>query len=307
MKISSRDYVSYHLTVIADFRMIYSKWLTMISDYSYRNLTYNDDKLPAVSGLANAFAEYLPSDEYLAGIWKNDIWNGLCWKVYNRKSLGQSNGQLVKTYRAPSWSWSSIDHPIAFHSLQQFDLGVSNASIQPMGSDHYGKVLEASLEVRGKLKSIAVQQFCPHKYRTSLGNLHVDRPEDMEEFDSCLNAQSLGIVLDLLLLGYEHYKVQLSADEAFKFEEAVTHFGHMGHGGEYLMPEGAYFESLDDIPKEKRDRKFAWERPWCVLVIQKVLDQEDDIRYRRIGLLNGSDLEGTDFFEGCDKRDLILI
>jgi hypothetical protein len=81
----------------------------------------------------------------------------------------------------------------------------------------------------------------------------------------------------------------------------------MSHDGKTIVREGAYFESLDDIPKEKRGRKFAWERPWYALIIQKVSDQEDDIRYRRIGLLNGSDLEGTDFFEGCDKRNLILI
>jgi hypothetical protein len=81
----------------------------------------------------------------------------------------------------------------------------------------------------------------------------------------------------------------------------------MGQEGKTFKSIEALYKSLDAIPKEKRGRKLVWKRSWEALVIQKVLDEDDDIRYRRIELLLGSDLEGTDFFEGCDRESLILV
>ena len=75
-----------------------------------------------------------------------------------------------------------------------------------------------------------------------------------------------------------------------EFDGEITYFGRMSHDEKHIVQDGVYFKNVQDIPKEKRGRTCAWERPWYALVIQKDLNQESDIRYRRIGLLiiNGS-------------------
>jgi hypothetical protein len=51
----------------------YLNWLRAVEQYSGRHLTYETDKLPAVSGLAAAVALTI-KDDYLAGIWKGDMY-----------------------------------------------------------------------------------------------------------------------------------------------------------------------------------------------------------------------------------------
>jgi hypothetical protein len=65
----------------ADFHRhmnIYHRWYKMIEGFAGRDLTYDMDKLPAISGLANKIQQ-ATGDVYMAGLWKQDIAAGLCW------------------------------------------------------------------------------------------------------------------------------------------------------------------------------------------------------------------------------------
>ncbi|KAI0850671.1 heterokaryon incompatibility protein-domain-containing protein [Daldinia vernicosa] len=53
-------------------------WLTIIENYSSRQLTKPTDTLPALSGLAKEFHQ-ATGDTYVAGLWKMDIIQGLTW------------------------------------------------------------------------------------------------------------------------------------------------------------------------------------------------------------------------------------
>lgn len=57
---------------------IYQKWLFVVQFYSQCDLTYKEDLFPALSGLAHYDQIYL-GDEYVAGLWKEDILHGLFW------------------------------------------------------------------------------------------------------------------------------------------------------------------------------------------------------------------------------------
>jgi len=59
---------------------IHTRWLKAVEIYSSRSLTFSDDKLPALSGLASALSAVIGKDDYLAGIWADDILRGLFWK-----------------------------------------------------------------------------------------------------------------------------------------------------------------------------------------------------------------------------------
>lgn len=90
---------------------IRSRWLMAVELYSARNLTYEADKLPAISGLAAAMNALLVEDVYLAGIWKRDLLRGLSWVPASSATGGTS---LDKIPNVPSWSWASYPRGVHF-------------------------------------------------------------------------------------------------------------------------------------------------------------------------------------------------
>lgn len=86
---------------------VYGFWYRSIMDFSARNLTFQHDKLPAVAGLAQRFGAAM-NDEYCAGLWIKDIYTGLLWKS-GADIANAAPTRRLETYRAPSWTWASID------------------------------------------------------------------------------------------------------------------------------------------------------------------------------------------------------
>jgi hypothetical protein len=132
-------------------------WLSLVEEYSKRKLTKEKDKLPALAGLARLIAK-LTNDDYYAGLWKNHIIEDLYWRVYAReemKSLEEDTGKSKPKYgrvisdvrrpaiyRAPSWSWASVDANILYLPMD-FDYIVAKfieCNIKPALKDPYGMV-----------------------------------------------------------------------------------------------------------------------------------------------------------------------
>jgi hypothetical protein len=89
---------------------VYHAWThKVISNYSKRELTYESDKLPALSGAAQFFHEKL-QDEYLAGLWKGNLLSGLRWET----DSPTTKLQYPATYVAPSWSWASTNFGVHY-------------------------------------------------------------------------------------------------------------------------------------------------------------------------------------------------
>jgi hypothetical protein len=82
----------------------YLIWYTMICDYSKRSLTYDTDRLPALSAVASEMSQHL-NDEYIAGLWRGDFLRGLYWACQGNRGLKCGPPGL---YVAPSWSWASM-------------------------------------------------------------------------------------------------------------------------------------------------------------------------------------------------------
>ncbi|KAI1127010.1 heterokaryon incompatibility protein-domain-containing protein [Nemania abortiva] len=76
-------------------------WFHCVTEYSGRDLTHATDKLPAIAALADVFSNGL--GDYLGGIWSNFPSRCLSWQA-----TGVSR-KIPTEYRAPSWSWASID------------------------------------------------------------------------------------------------------------------------------------------------------------------------------------------------------
>lgn len=67
-------------------------------------LTYDDDRLPTLAGLASRFAEMLDTS-YLAGLWLSDLWRGLLWKRDLDVICRRLSGPKATL---PTWSWAGM-------------------------------------------------------------------------------------------------------------------------------------------------------------------------------------------------------
>ncbi|RFU76734.1 hypothetical protein TARUN_5537 [Trichoderma arundinaceum] len=88
----------------------YDGWYYPILKYCKKKLTYETDRLPAVSSYAKLIASK-SEDTYLAGLWKKNLHRGLLWKIHRRERRTFSEVLRKLTtpskYIAPSWSWAS--------------------------------------------------------------------------------------------------------------------------------------------------------------------------------------------------------
>lgn len=131
----------------------YDRWLQIVQSYSHLKLTYDSDRLPALSGIACLVASKT-DDEYVAGLWKKDIPAGLLWYVWPCRPLGS-------TFIAPSWSWASPPAAWTFDPERRrfLKLDVIEAVAQLATSNPYGEISAAHLVVSGPLKQCAANQL----------------------------------------------------------------------------------------------------------------------------------------------------
>lgn len=114
----------------------YDFWINAVEDYSGRKLTYETDRLVAISGIVHMIAKN-GGDQYLAGIWRGDLTRGLLWLTPTIKS---NKSQYV----APSWSWASISERVqwirtrgtddAIEAYKLIDAGTTLAGLDAMGA-----------------------------------------------------------------------------------------------------------------------------------------------------------------------------
>ncbi|KAL0779905.1 hypothetical protein CaCOL14_004389 [Colletotrichum acutatum] len=122
---------------------LYERWKDLIIEYTRRKLTVSNDKFSALSGLARTFSSAL-GDEYVAGLWKDDLIRGMLWNTVMQPSK-------PKAWRAPSWSWASSDAEIAWDLRFSLPLiqkcSIEHIHIETAGSDQFGRLESAWIEL----------------------------------------------------------------------------------------------------------------------------------------------------------------
>jgi hypothetical protein len=121
-------------------------WYDIVREYAARSLTDSRDKLAALSGIAMAY-QNISESQYAAGNWEDHFPRFLLWRVAGNQHpnpavrLGEQHGAALlydmsnqdehsigrrptlppwlptagrTYYRAPSWSWASVDGPINY-------------------------------------------------------------------------------------------------------------------------------------------------------------------------------------------------
>lgn len=162
-------------------------WATLVHIYTQRCLSKNSDRLPAISGLASEFQQYI-DDTYVAGLWKSDLPVALGWMssslhraesttkkvtpslLIEEKDLvdewphgirNDTNGDI------PSWSWASVRGPVQLRGDNRLDeleiitlCKLITVSMEPKFDDPKGQLSSAYIDLRAQFLAITDPQ--PH-------------------------------------------------------------------------------------------------------------------------------------------------
>lgn len=133
---------------------VWDAWHHMVEQYSKRDLTVPGDKLPAISGIAAKIKEATGSS-YIAGVWKDNLAADLLWSA-SPASSSDSNRYAMDAYRAPSFSWTSLNVPVTYYTPDEEEreafrssIILLSSSISATGLNPLGAVSQASLKLRG--------------------------------------------------------------------------------------------------------------------------------------------------------------
>jgi hypothetical protein len=131
-------------------------WYTLISDYATKKLTFDKDRLPAISALARKWQK-LTGDRYVTGLWEGDLRRGLCWSRWQPNFDGS---QRDRQYRAPSWSWVCMNSPChwPYEILQASfpdELHILDVSLDPAGFDSFGQLSGGYLKLSGHARWVS--------------------------------------------------------------------------------------------------------------------------------------------------------
>ncbi|KAJ5737200.1 uncharacterized protein N7483_002325 [Penicillium malachiteum] len=91
-----------------------SCWLRLVSAYSFGTTSLENDKSNALAGVASrpSFSR-APGPGYYAGMWQYELARQLTWSTSrSHRTLAEDetfNFYRPKNYRAPSWSWASVE------------------------------------------------------------------------------------------------------------------------------------------------------------------------------------------------------
>ncbi|KAH8805109.1 heterokaryon incompatibility protein-domain-containing protein [Xylogone sp. PMI_703] len=136
------------------------RWLRIVHIYSWRLASHSCDKLNAIAGIAMEFS-YMLGPGYYAGLWKFSLLWQLTWSTLN---WYQSPYLITRptVYRAPSWSWASVDGRISYDKAglldddnQQFLYRCETISCETelKSPDFlFGEITAASLKIKAVLR-----------------------------------------------------------------------------------------------------------------------------------------------------------
>jgi hypothetical protein len=135
----------------ASFRI----WADVVEEYTRTSLTNPTDKLIAISGIAKSFAN-ATGQTYVAGMWRESLGYALLWKQPDCAAYNVDGTLFPQptTWRAPSWSWASVEGPVECMGMYRDHLliSVQDVVLTHATEDKMGLLTGGWLDLRGALK-----------------------------------------------------------------------------------------------------------------------------------------------------------
>lgn len=154
------------------YQTVLEEFYSVVSDYTERVLSIPQDRILAVSGMAEMFGTIL-EDDYAVGLWRRSLPAGLLWNisrfsgdVETRADEEEDEEEEEKhphhlhprppLFQAPSWSWAAVNGRVStFHQTLALipavaDLDVRVQLVEPTA--RYGAARWGRLAGRGRLR-----------------------------------------------------------------------------------------------------------------------------------------------------------
>jgi hypothetical protein len=187
---------------------LYREWYLIVEYYSMTALTYPEkDKLAAIAAIAGRFDRILPR-RYCAGLFEADLpigllWGALLdsrvdmhWDMIERSLEVVFDSERSLKYRAPTWSWASLDRQIfnypalRAHKDHRSQLlwstlaTVDEVSVEPKDNENpYGQVVSGELVISGVLIPLIQTHLEPF---VNDAGVEVSQDRDQELFALCI-------------------------------------------------------------------------------------------------------------------------
>jgi hypothetical protein len=182
-----------------------SIWSAIVREYSRSALTFPGDKMVAISGIAKHLRSAM-KDEYVAGMWRSHLEHWLLWWVKGPRSTEGAAwpSSRPSTYRAPTWSWASVDGAVvipltSYESKLEFH--VSDFKLDYATEDTTGATTGGWMDLTASLKPIRLLQ---------------QSPDDLLSWDIAMSGTALGRRDGL----YIEFDVPPSSNDAFDTDNA---------------------------------------------------------------------------------------
>lgn len=267
---------------------LHERWYDLVESFTKRNLTNPDDKFSAISGIAMRYRHCRPSDEYLAGLWRDTFARDLAWRtpVY----LFEVQKSLHDAKIAPSWSWASLPggHPaIMRRQFENDDEDRGRSVLVEPRSEHLEEGAMADLatkgvQVAGRMRPL----LSDHSQRQDWLDVSMPCADGQEKFSFKSYVDDDTHCIDLsrgLVLGYEAHR-----------EETVGHI-------DYLVDADRMYQGIADVECLEIGSS-------VMLLLERYEGNDDDAeqlrRYRRVGV---SWRFRGDFFEGKARMSIQLV
>jgi len=138
-------------------------WRRLVEEYSKHDLTYEEDRLPALAGLSDQTGR----GRYLAGLWEDSLVGDLCWKRLDSATVKAKDVE----FSSPTWSWSALGGQPIYYPYFPLESGIvqlceiMEINYTPLAkSNPRGQVNNAKLVIRG------------HVIETTLKDGRIDLP-----------------------------------------------------------------------------------------------------------------------------------
>ncbi|KAI1734602.1 hypothetical protein F4680DRAFT_437661 [Xylaria scruposa] len=174
-------------------------WYELVDFYSQTSLTFPNDRLLAISGLAKrfCFAMNLSPTQYLAGMWRDDLPQSMLWSerkdiVEHATAVEFTAAKTTEIKNAPSWSWASILVPI--YSVQFFNLEAAaeilNVHITRVSRNFFDGASTCLLRLRGSLCK------CRRDFQDEAPWVYIGQHPVFQEFNSFTFQQGKAIIFE---------------------------------------------------------------------------------------------------------------
>ncbi|KAH6644466.1 heterokaryon incompatibility protein-domain-containing protein [Boeremia exigua] len=117
-------------------------WQAIVVKYSPLQLTYVEDRLPALAAIVKRRMRSRPGDKYIAGLWRDSLLENLLW-------LSTAPQRCRPAINMPTWSWASTTGAVDFVSHVVMHASVEDMKYTHVGPPQLGNVVNASIVLRG--------------------------------------------------------------------------------------------------------------------------------------------------------------